>query len=69
MGEGKQQIGHNALLRLLQKAREELEAELQFARISPKEFVERIEYRSSLLMQTVHQRSNGFVDRSTSFVT
>lgn len=55
MEEGKQQIGQKALLKLLQSARRELEAELQFARISPQEFIERIEYRSSLLMQTGHE--------------
>ncbi len=59
MAEGIQQIGQKALLRLLQQARSELEAELQFIRISPEEFVRRIEYRSSLLMQTGHERING----------
>ncbi len=55
MEEGKQQIGHKALLKLLRNSRQELEAELQFARISPQEFIERIEYRSSLLMQTGYE--------------
>jgi hypothetical protein len=55
MEEGSQQIGQKALLKLLQNSRRELEAELQFARISPQEFMERIEYRSSLLMQTGHE--------------
>jgi hypothetical protein len=59
MEQGTQQIGRNALLKLLQKARRELEAELQFARISPQEFIERIEYRSSLLMQTGHELIDG----------
>ena len=59
MEEGKQQVGQRALLKLLQNARRELEAELQFARISPQEFIERIEYRSSLLMQTGHERIDG----------
>jgi hypothetical protein len=59
MQEGKQQIGRRALLKLLQTARRELEAELQFARISPQEFIERIEYRSSLLMQAGHERADG----------
>lgn len=59
MEEGKQQIGQKALLKLLQSARRELEAELQFARISPQQFIERIEYRSSLLMQTGHERIDG----------
>jgi Restriction endonuclease/NACHT domain len=58
MEEGKQQIGQRALLKLLQSARRELEAELQFARISPQEFVDRIEYRSSLLMQTGYERTD-----------
>lgn len=59
MEEGKQQVDQKALLKLLQNARRELEAELQFARISPQEFIERIEYRSSLLMQTGHARIEG----------
>ena len=62
MEEGKQQIGQKALLKLLQSARRELEAELQFARISPQEFIERIEYRSSLLMQTGHERTDGVLE-------
>lgn len=56
MEEGKQRIEQKSLLKLLQNARRELEAELQFARISPQEFIERIEYRSSLLMQTGHEK-------------
>jgi hypothetical protein len=59
MTEGRQQIGQKALLKLLLNARRELEAELQFARISPGEFIERIEYRSSLLMQTGHECIDG----------
>lgn len=59
MAEGKQQIGQKALLKLLQSARRELEAELQFARISPQEFIQRIEYRSSLLMQIGHAKIDG----------
>lgn len=55
MENGAQQIGQKALLNLLQNARRELEAELRFARISPQEFIERIEYRSSLIMQTGHE--------------
>lgn len=51
---GQQQITHKSLLKLLQQARRELAAELQFTRISAAEFIERIEYRSSLLMQTGH---------------
>ena len=56
MEAGQQQIGQKALLKLLQSAQRELEAELQFARFSPQQFIERIEYRSSLLMQTGHER-------------
>ncbi|MDP6545256.1 MAG: NACHT domain-containing protein [Phycisphaerae bacterium] len=56
MNEGVQRVGHRRLLKLLQEARAEMEAELQFTRISPVEFVDRIEYRSSLLMQTGHER-------------
>lgn len=59
MEAGSQQIGQKTLLKLLQSARRELEAELQFARISPQEFIERIEYRSSLLMQTGHEHIDG----------
>lgn len=62
MEAGKQQIGQKALLKLLLQARRELEAELQFARISPQEFVERIEYRSSLLMQAGHERIDGVLE-------
>ena len=59
LAEGKQQIGQSQLLRHLQNARREMEAELQFARISPQQFVERIEFRSSLLMQTGYERIDG----------
>ncbi len=59
MDEGLQQIGHRRLLKLLQQARDEMQAELQFTRISPAEFIERVEYRSSLLMQTGHERIDG----------
>jgi len=56
---GKNQIDRRALLKLLHDARHELEAELQFARTSPQEFLDRIEYRSSLLMQTGHSPVQG----------
>lgn len=61
MEEGIQQIGHKNLLKLLRNCRQELEAELQFARISPQEFIERIEYRSSLVMQTGHEHIDGLL--------
>jgi hypothetical protein len=59
MEAGKNQIDRKALLKLLQDARQELDAELQFARTSPQEFLDRIEYRSSLLMQTGHGSDRG----------
>jgi hypothetical protein len=52
MEQGTQRIGQKVLTRLLQQARQELEAELHFVAISAPEFIARIEYRSSLLMQT-----------------
>jgi hypothetical protein len=52
MEEGKQQIAYMPLLRLLHAARKELSSELQFTHLSPKDFVGRIEKRSSLLVQT-----------------
>jgi hypothetical protein len=59
LNEGIQQVGSRRLLKLLEDARKELQAELQFTRISAENFVERIEYRSSLLMQTGHERIDG----------
>lgn len=59
MNEGTQQIGYRSLLKLLQQARRELATELGFTRISAADFIKRIEYRSSLLMQTGHERIDG----------
>lgn len=59
MEQGTQRIGQRALTRLLQQARQELEAELHFVAISAIGFIERIEYRSSLLMQTGHDILEG----------
>ncbi|MDP3182336.1 MAG: NACHT domain-containing protein [Desulfobaccales bacterium] len=59
MEQGTQRIGQKALTRLLQQARQELEAELHFVAISATGFIERIEYRSSLLMQTGHDILEG----------
>jgi hypothetical protein len=53
---GVQTLGQTMLIGLLNKAASEMEAELQFAKVSPKEFLQRIEYRSSLLMQTGYQK-------------
>lgn len=52
MEEGVQQLSHNALLKLLKEARQVLEVELRYTTISPAKFIERVESRSSLLMQT-----------------
>lgn len=59
MQQGIQRIGRRDLLALLRQARVELEAELQFASISAEQFIERIEYRSSLIMQTGHELIDG----------
>ncbi len=59
MEQGIQRIDRRALLALLCGARRELEAELGFSRISIPEFIERIEGRSSLLMQTGHDLVDG----------
>jgi hypothetical protein len=61
MEAGQQQIGYKPLLKLLNQARRELSVELQFTRISAAEFIERIEYRSSLLMQTGYAPVDGEV--------
>lgn len=53
---GIQLIGNTALIKLLHEAAKEMEPELQFAKVSPAEFIQRIEYRSSLLMQTGYQK-------------
>ncbi len=52
MQHGVQKISRRLLNDLLVQAREQLSAELAFARIGVREFVERIEHRSSLLMMT-----------------
>ena len=59
MNEGIQQISLPRLVKLLHEARAELQAELQFTNVSPADFIERVEYRSSLLMQTGHVQVNG----------
>lgn len=51
MQNGVQRIGRKKLLSLLKQARVDLEAELYGAKVPPHEFIDRIEYRSSLLMQ------------------
>jgi hypothetical protein len=56
---GIQRIGAKALAKLLDQARHELEPELRFVAISTPAFIERIEYRSSLLMQTGHDTFDG----------
>ena len=59
MKSGQQQIGRKQLIKLLQSAQKELDVELHFAEISPHQFIDRIEYRSSLLMQTGHEEIDG----------
>jgi hypothetical protein len=54
-----QKISRPDLVRLLRKAREELSAELSFARIPVAEFVARVESRSSLLMMSGHDVIDG----------
>jgi hypothetical protein len=58
MQDGIQRISHLALLRLLARARRELEQELRYSTISPAKFIERIELRSSLLMQTGYDETD-----------
>jgi len=59
MNKGIQLIGLHALVKLLHDAGREMEPELQFAKVSPTEFISRIEYRSSLLIQTGYQKIDG----------
>jgi hypothetical protein len=59
MQSGDQKISRAELIRLLYKAREDLAAELGFARIGVAEFIERIENRSSLLMMSGHDVVDG----------
>ena len=59
MQAGVQKISRPDLTRLLRDAREQLSAELAFARIGATEFIERIEHRSSLLMMTGHDVVDG----------
>ncbi len=56
---GIQQIHYELLFDLLVEAREVLAKELQYTRISPEEFIEQIEYRSSLLMRVGQQKVDG----------
>lgn len=51
MQQGVQRVGRRQLLDLLKQARVELEAELFGSKVPPHEFIDRIESRSSLLMQ------------------
>ncbi len=67
MNEGLQQISRRSLLRLLKRAQADLQAELQFARISPPQFIDRIDYRSSLLMQTGHEMIDGDLEEVFEF--
>ena len=62
MKAGQQRIGRRQLLNLLRDAQQELEAELSYAEIKPNAFIERVEYRSSLLMQTGHEEIDGLLE-------
>lgn len=62
MKAGQQRIGRRQLLKLLQEAQRELEAELAYAEVKPGAFIERVEYRSSLLMQTGHEEIDGLLE-------
>ncbi|NQZ07396.1 MAG: NACHT domain-containing protein [Algicola sp.] len=59
MKKGIQQVGYKQLVKWLQQARKELDVELGYTKLSPQQFIERIEYRSSLLMQTGHAVIDG----------
>ncbi len=67
MQRGIQVISYSALIEVLTAAADEMEAELQFAQASPDEFIERIEYRSSLLMQTGYQKIDDRLQRVFEF--
>jgi hypothetical protein len=67
MSNGVQKISRSDLGKLLTSAREELAAELSFARIKVQEFIERIETRSSLLMMTGHEVVDGTLVESYEF--
>jgi len=64
---GRQQIARKSLIALLRHAREELIPELQFTQVSPEQFIERIEYRSSLLMQAGFMDADGEVQPAYEF--
>ncbi|MDI3326818.1 NACHT domain-containing protein [Pontibacterium granulatum] len=67
MRQGKQRIGKRQLLKLLQQAQKELDAELAYAEVKPSEFIERVEYRSSLLMQTGYEETDGILEEVYEF--
>ena len=58
MQDGIQRIDYTSLLKLLERARKELQQELRYSTIAPAKFIERIELRSSLLMQTGHMETD-----------
>jgi hypothetical protein len=67
MTEARQQwVTEKALLALLRQARSEL-LELQFSVLSPEQFLERVEHRSGLLMQTGYVRLDDELQRSYQF--
>jgi NACHT domain len=67
MEDGIQRIGRRRLLDLLRQARRELDPELLYPTISPEQFVDRVEYRSSLLMQTGRERIDDVLEEVYEF--
>lgn len=59
MKEGLQNISKTRLQALLKKAREELPEALGYSQFSDTEFIDRVEFRSSLLVQAGHTLENG----------
>lgn len=59
MEQGIQQIPYESLLELLFEARQVLAADLQYAKISPEDFIVQVEYRSSLLMRVGQEKISG----------
>jgi len=53
-------ISRPKLLALLKQAKETLDAELQLVELLPEKFVDTVEFRTSLLMQTGHELVDGF---------
>jgi hypothetical protein len=59
MQEGTQRISAKRLREILQLARQQMPEVLSYARVSVNEFIERVELRSSILMQSGHEVEDG----------